>query len=213
MRVGTDGPPTAANNLQSRILSWRQILGGRQGNVYNVERITYVLAGRPAAGSTAMRLTMRSDYGAHAVIELARHYGEGPVQSAEIAARQKIPVAYLDQLLCSLRRAGIVHSVRGPHGGHELARDPADLTLGDVVLALEGPVVPEEFVHAFDPGDEGTDWFAACAVRNAWHTAAQASQRALEATTIHSLVEQQRVIRAHRQQSPVAPVAEPAAAR
>lgn len=156
---------------------------------------------------------MRSDYGAHAVIELARHYGEGPVQSAEIAARQKIPVAYLDQLLCNLRRAGIVRSVRGPHGGHELARDPRDLSLGDVVLALEGPVVPEEFVHAFDPEDEGTDWFAACAVRNAWHAAAQASQRALEATPIQSLVEQQRMIRAHRQQTSSAPAAEPVAAR
>ena len=71
-----------------------------------------------------MRLTMRSDYGAHAVIELALHYGHGPVQCAEIAARQKIPEAYLDQLLSSLRRVGIIKSLRGPHGGHELARDP-----------------------------------------------------------------------------------------
>ena len=81
---------------------------------------------------------MRSDYGAHAVIELARRAGQGPVQCAEIAACQKIPEAYLDQLLSSLRRVGIVRSVRGPHGGHELARDPRQLTLGDVVTALEG---------------------------------------------------------------------------
>ena len=63
-----------------------------------------------------MRLTMRSDYGAHAVIELARRYGQGPVQCAEIAASQKIPVAYLDQLLSGLRRVGIVRSVRWPIG-------------------------------------------------------------------------------------------------
>lgn len=143
---------------------------------------------------------MRSDYGAHAVIELARHYGEGPVQCAEIAARQKIPEAYLDQLLSSLRRTGIVRSVRGPHGGHELARDPRQLTLGDVVTALEGPVVPHEFVHAVSADDAGTDWCAACAVRNAWHAAAQASQLVLDGTTIQQLVEEQVLIRAHRHQ-------------
>src|SRR5437763_10456496 len=85
---------------------------------------------------------MRSDYGAHAVIELARRFGQGPVQCAEIAANQKIPEADLDQLLSGLRRGGIVRSVRGPHGGHELAREPRQLTLGDTVPALGGPGVP-----------------------------------------------------------------------
>jgi Rrf2 family protein len=158
-----------------------------------------------------MRLTMRSDYGAHAVIELALHYGQGPVQCAEIAARQKIPEAYLDQLLSSLRRTGIVRSVRGPHGGHELARDPRELTLGDVVTALEGPVVPQEFVHAPDSDADGTDWWAACAVRNAWHAAAEASQRVLDSTTIQSLVEQQLRIRANRAHQPREGIAAPAA--
>jgi len=145
---------------------------------------------------------MRSDYGAHAVIELALHYGQGPVQCAEIAQRQKIPEAYLDQLLSSLRRGGIIRSVRGPHGGHELARDPRELTLGDVVTALEGPVVPQEFVHTPENDAEGTDWWAACAVRNAWHAATQASQHVLDSTTIQELVEHQLSIRAHRGQQP-----------
>jgi len=136
---------------------------------------------------------MRSDYGAHAVIELARRYGQGPVQCAEIAASQKIPEAYLDQLLSGLRRVGIVRSVRGPHGGHELARDPRQLTLGDVVTALEGPVVPHEFVHS--PASD----LDACAVRNAWLAAAQASQDVLDRTTIQELLEQQVTIRARRE--------------
>lgn len=136
---------------------------------------------------------MRSDYGAHAVIELARRYGQGPVQCAEIAASQKIPEAYLDQLLSGLRRVGIIRSVRGPHGGHELARDPRQLTLGDVVTALEGPVVPHEFVHS--PASD----LDACAVRNAWLEATQASQRVLDGTTIQELLEQQLTIRARRE--------------
>jgi Rrf2 family transcriptional regulator, cysteine metabolism repressor len=135
-----------------------------------------------------MRLTMRSDYGAHAVIELARRFGQGPVQCAEIAACQKIPEAYLDQLLSSLR--------------HELARDPRQLTLGDVVTALEGPVVPLEFVHEPSSDAEGTDWWAACAVRNTWLAAAEASQRVLDSTTIQDLLEQQVQIRAHRAEQP-----------
>ena len=143
-----------------------------------------------------MRLTRGSDYGAHAVIELASHYGQGPLQCAEIAARQKIPEAYLDQILSSLRRVGIVRSSRGPHGGHELARDPREITLGDIVTAVEGPVVPQEFVQHVD--GEATDWLTACAVRNAWHAAAEASQRVLDNTSIQALVEEQRTIRANR---------------
>jgi Rrf2 family transcriptional regulator, cysteine metabolism repressor len=146
---------------------------------------------------------MRSDYGAHAVIELARRYGQGPVQCAEIAASQKIPEAYLDQLLSGLRRVGIVRSVRGPHGGHELARDPRQLTLGDVVTALEGPVVPQEFVHS-PSADLDLD---ACAVRNAWLAAAQASQAVLDRTTIQELLEQQLSIRARREGMQASPAA------
>src|SRR6266481_5674653 len=157
---------------------------------------------------------MRSDYGAHAVIELARRAGQGPVQCAEIAACQKIPEAYLDQLLSGLRRVGIVRSIRGPHGGHELAHDPRLVTLGDVVTALEGPVVPHEFVHSPATDAEGSDWWAACAVRNAWLEAAEASQRVLDHTTIQDLLEQQVVIRANRTEQPAASRAQqPAASR
>jgi Rrf2 family protein len=161
-----------------------------------------MLTGKLSFSVFEMRLTMRSDYGAHAVIELARRFGQGPVQCAEIASSQKIPESYLDQLLSNLRRVGIVRSVRGPHGGHELARDPRQLTLGDIVTALEGPVVPHEFVHEPASDAEGTDWWAACAVRNAWLAAAEASQDILDRTTIQDLLEQQSQIRAHRADQP-----------
>ena len=61
---------------------------------------------------------MRSDYGVRAVVDLARRFGDGPVQSGDIAARESIPDAYLEQLLTSLRKAGLVRSSRGPRGGH-----------------------------------------------------------------------------------------------
>src|SRR5919201_1600088 len=98
----------------------------------------------------AVKLSMRSDYGARAMIDLALRYGEGPVQSADIAARQGIPEAYLEQLLTALRKAGLVRSTRGPHGGHELARPPAEIRFAEVIAALEGPLVPLDCLNDAD---------------------------------------------------------------
>src|SRR3972149_7048838 len=89
-----------------------------------------------------MKVSTKGDYGVRALVELAHHYGEGPVQSAEIAARQEIPEPYLDQLLTSLRRAGFIRSVRGPQGGHALIRDPREVKLSEVMTALEGSLAP-----------------------------------------------------------------------
>lgn len=89
-----------------------------------------------------MRISTKGDYGLRALIELAHHYGEGPLQSSQIAAQQDIPVAYLDQLLTTLRRSGFIRSVRGPQGGHALAKDPDDLKLSEVLTTLEGSLAP-----------------------------------------------------------------------
>jgi len=89
-----------------------------------------------------VRISMRADYGARAVMDLAQRYGSGLTQSAEIAARQRIPESYLEQLLAALRKAGIVRSVRGPGGGHELAHPPSEVSLGDVLDVLEGVQTP-----------------------------------------------------------------------
>ena len=77
-----------------------------------------------------MRIPMRLDYGVRALVELTLHYGEGTVQTAEIASKQGIPEAYLNQLMTSLHKGGFVISRRGPQGGHRLASDPADIDLG-----------------------------------------------------------------------------------
>lgn len=91
-----------------------------------------------------MRISSKGDYGLRALFDLAQRYGEGPVQSEDIAMRQGIPVNYLNQLLITMRRAGLIESLRGPQGGHMLARPPETITLRDVLLALEGPLLPAE---------------------------------------------------------------------
>lgn len=85
-----------------------------------------------------MRLSMKTEYGFRAVLELAANSGRGSLQSAEIARRQAIPGPFLDQVLMTLRRAGMVNSTRGPHGGHQLARRPEDIRLDEVIDCLEG---------------------------------------------------------------------------
>lgn len=85
-----------------------------------------------------MKLSSRSAYGIRALLELAQRRGQGPILSREIAERQDIPDAYLNQLLLTLRKAGIVQSLRGPTGGHQLARPPERITIADVIGALEG---------------------------------------------------------------------------
>jgi Rrf2 family protein len=89
-----------------------------------------------------MKIPMRVDYGVRALVELALHYGEGPVQTAEIAAKQGIPEAYLDQLMASLNKFGFVVSRRGPRGGHMLAMSPSDINLSMVMSKLDANSSP-----------------------------------------------------------------------
>lgn len=89
-----------------------------------------------------MRISSKGEYGLRALFDLAQHYGEGLVQSEDIATRQGIPVNYLNQMLILLRRAGIIDSLRGPQGGHALARPPAQITLLEALTVLEGPLMP-----------------------------------------------------------------------
>ncbi|MEY3758332.1 MAG: hypothetical protein RLZZ263_1486 [Cyanobacteriota bacterium] len=86
-----------------------------------------------------MVFSAKTEYGLVALIEIAAKYGTGGVtQGAEIAARQAIPDRYLEQLLTSLRRGGILHSIRGPKGGYQLARPPAEISVAEVVSCLDG---------------------------------------------------------------------------
>jgi Rrf2 family cysteine metabolism transcriptional repressor len=87
-----------------------------------------------------MQVSAKADYGLRAVLELSMAHGRGTMQSADIAARQNIPESYLVQLLNQLRKSGLIRSVRGPRGGHELVRRPEELSVGDVLAVLDGPL-------------------------------------------------------------------------
>jgi Rrf2 family cysteine metabolism transcriptional repressor len=84
------------------------------------------------------------------MVQLARHFGTGPASLAGIAAEEDLPRAYLEQLVVSLREAGLVVSTRGAHGGYELARAPESITMSEVLRALDGPIAPM-FCASDDP--------------------------------------------------------------
>src|SRR5918992_4823047 len=128
-----------------------------------------------------MRVSSRADYGVRALFDLAQRYGAGPTQAREIAARQSIPEAYLHQLLGALNRAGLVRSTRGPLGGHEIARDPAEVTLWDVFVALEGP---DRQAHPHFGARQGVD-----VVHETWHELLEATTAFLQGITLRQLVE------------------------
>ena len=130
-----------------------------------------------------MRISTKGDYGVRALIELSHHYGQGPIQSAEIAARQRIPEPYLDQLLTTLRKAGFIRSVRGPQGGHALLKHPEEVRLSDVIRSLEGSLSPVSHLH-----DEGHQCRAAHEV---WHNVEEATQKILDGVTIADLAQRE----------------------
>ncbi len=121
------------------------------------------------------------------MVQLARHYGGGPSSLAGIAAEEDLPRAYLEQLVVSLREAGLVVSTRGAHGGYELSRPPESIAMSEVLRALEGPIAPM-FCATDDPEHAMTcDRSARCTVNVLWVRVRDAITSTLESMTLADL--------------------------
>jgi len=139
------------------------------------------------APQAAFHVSTRGEYGMRLMVDLARHFGEGAVSLHLVATREELPEAYLEQLVASLRKAGLVQGKRGAGGGYTLARDPRAITAGDIVRALEGPIEPQictaegEAVQncALQPG---------CATHHVWMTLQTQIAKALDGMTLADLV-------------------------
>jgi Rrf2 family protein len=136
-----------------------------------------------------MKLTMKGDYGLRAMLDMAAYYGQGPIESADIARRQYIPEQYLDQILMALRKEGLVKSVRGPKGGHMLARSPAEITMAQVMQALEGYVPPMECL----PNPDFCKLSPGCALREVWQQIDAMTQQVLGTKTIEQLAQRHQI--------------------
>jgi Rrf2 family protein len=147
------------------------------------------LTTRPAFhGSGAVAFSTKGEYGVRLMVQLGRHFGAGPASLAEVAAEEDLPRAYLEQLAMGLRDAGLVVSTRGAHGGYELARDPREIRMSDILRALEGPIAP--MICASDAPDHATtcDRTASCTVNFLWVRVRDAIAGALDGMTLADLV-------------------------
>jgi len=132
-----------------------------------------------------MKLSSRTRYGMRAVLELSMEYGKKPMQIKTIADREDISNKYLEQLIAMLKAAGLVRSIRGPRGGYVLARPPQEISLKDVFLTLEGPMVPADCLEHPEFCPRCTD----CATREIWHELQDSITRVLESYTLADLVD------------------------
>ena len=134
-----------------------------------------------------MKLSTRSRYGLRAMVELALQYDQNePVPLLQIAEKQLISEGYLEQMMTSLRRSGLVRSVRGAHGGYLLSRDPSRITAGEIVRCLEGALGPTDCVSEEDDQDICAK-SASCVTRVLWEKVREAMASVLDSTTLEDL--------------------------
>ncbi len=134
-----------------------------------------------------MQLSTKVRYAARAMIELALHYKEDPIQLNDIACKQDISVKYLEQIMAPLRARGFVRTQKGSRGGYHLAVKPADITLYDIVESIEGSLAP---VSCIDNNGQ-CERTEICVTRNVWTRVRDSVKKELEDKTLADLAVEQ----------------------
>jgi Rrf2 family cysteine metabolism transcriptional repressor len=139
-----------------------------------------------------MMFSTKAEYGVRVMVELARRGDEEPIPLAEIAAHDGLPLAYLEHLVARLRKAGLVDSRRGSRGGYLLARSPVEITMAEVVEALEGSIAP---IECISQGPDGSIVCSresvpghTCPTKLLWTRVRFSIVRTLQETTLADLV-------------------------
>ena len=136
-----------------------------------------------------MKLSTKTRYGVRAIFDIAYHAHGQPAlatQAKDIARRESIPLRYLEQIFQDLKRAGLVASKRGPRGGYYLRREPAEITLGDVVRSLQGPI--EQMFHSEAEVEGGREPCSQLVTRAFWKELAEHMTRWFDEVSIADLV-------------------------
>ncbi len=135
-----------------------------------------------------MKLSTRGRYGLRAMIDMAQSEDKGPIATRTIAERQGISERYLEQLMVPLKRAGLVKSVRGSQGGYILGRNPQDISAGDIIRVLEGPIAPVECVSETNP--ESCSRADYCVTRVIWTKVRDSIAEVLDSYTLTDLAQE-----------------------
>jgi Rrf2 family protein len=139
-------------------------------------------------------LSMKAKYGLRAMSVLAREYGRGPVLIADLSTKERIPRKFLELILLDLKRKGILRSKKGKGGGYSLSRSPADVSIGELVRALDGPLalLPCVSQTAYRRCDECIDEMT-CSIRSVMKEVRDRTAEILDGTTLEDLI-----LRSHR---------------
>lgn len=140
-----------------------------------------------------MRLTTKGRFAVTAMIDLAMQHGSGPVTLAEISGRQKISLSYLEQLFGKLRRHRLVDSVRGPGGGYRLAKDMGEVSIAEIILAVDEPIDATQC-----GGKENCHDDQKCLTHDLWAALNERIFDYLESVSLRQLVEKQKAKEAAR---------------
>ena len=132
-----------------------------------------------------MKVSTRGDYAARALLSLALHGSDRPTSVKEIAERTGLPQPYLEQILLAVKGAGLVRSKRGVGGGYVLARDPAEITLADIIAAVDGPLTQLLGEHDHCEGH--------CVLQEVWVGVSEETRLILERYTLADLVTRTRI--------------------
>lgn len=137
-----------------------------------------------------MTLSQKCQYAVRSLLELAKIYGRGPVRISEIAEKQAIPPRFLENILNELKSSGLVESRRGAQGGYLLAKGPAEVTVGQIIRLVDGPLDPVKCI-----GDSNTPCCGlkqGCSLIHLWNRAKAALEDIYDNTTFADLVEEDR---------------------
>ena len=136
-----------------------------------------------------MSISQKCQYAVRATLELAKHYGQGPIPISEIASSQAIPARFLENILNEMRQGGFVESRRGVQGGYFLLADPKELNVGRVIRFVDGPFDP---VKCIGEQSNPCPLKGQCSLIDLWMKAKEAVEEVYDTITFHDLVEKER---------------------
>lgn len=140
-----------------------------------------------------MKLSTKGRYGLRALVDLAVYSEVQPVSISAISQRQNISVRYLEQLLSKLKKAGLVRSIRGAQGGYLLEKSPGDISVGDVLRALEGDLIVVDCAELIGDGEEcsGSRY---CVTKTVWKKVNDSIKHTVDAILLSELIEESKAI-------------------
>lgn len=140
-----------------------------------------------------MKLSTKGRYGLRALVDLAVYSEERPVSISEIAKRQDISIRYLEQLLAKLKKAGIIRSVRGAQGGYLLAKDTEEISVGDVLRALEGDLVIVECTE-LTGAQKSCIGSKYCVTKGVWKKINDSIEKTVDSISLKELADESKAI-------------------